>query len=145
VNVRICTDYQSEKPKRYAFVRFTEDSDARDAIEEYNGTVLHGKTMRLRPAVPKKGLGAAAPGSFGASAEGGGGAAAAPASALSPSAGAGGRFARATPNAILTGYNPYTQPTAATAAAAASPSASAYGYVRLLSLSLSVAASHWFV
>ncbi len=51
--VHIITDRETGRPRGFAFVTMTNDSEAKAAIEALNGTDLEGRTLNVNEARPK--------------------------------------------------------------------------------------------
>ncbi len=73
-SVRIMTDRETGRPRGFAFVEMSSDSDAAAAIEAMNGAMLDGRPLRVNEAderPPKRGGGGG--GGYGGGGGGGGG------------------------------------------------------------------------
>lgn len=66
-SVNVITDRDTGRSKGFAFVEMSSDSEAQKAIEEFNGTSLDGREIKVNEAKPK------APRSGGGGGYGGGG------------------------------------------------------------------------
>lgn len=51
--VNIVTDRDSGQPRGFAFIEMTNPSEARTAIDQLNGSDLHGRTLNVNEARPK--------------------------------------------------------------------------------------------
>ena len=51
--VNIVTDRDSGQPRGFAFIEMTNPSEARAAIDQLNGSDLHGRTLNVNEARPK--------------------------------------------------------------------------------------------
>lgn len=54
LDCRIVTDRQTGESRGFAFVGLSADDDPRKAIEEMDGTELHGRPLRVNPADQKR-------------------------------------------------------------------------------------------
>jgi RNA recognition motif-containing protein len=43
INARILVDTKGDRPKKYGFVRFADESDSQEAIEQFDGGPLLGR------------------------------------------------------------------------------------------------------
>jgi RNA recognition motif-containing protein len=55
--VRVIKDRETNRPRGFAFVTFTDARDADDAMKELQGTELQGRTVRIDRSTPKGGAG----------------------------------------------------------------------------------------
>lgn len=53
-SAEVIFDYQTGRSRGFAFVRMSSESDARDAIESLNGTMLDGRRIQVSEALPQR-------------------------------------------------------------------------------------------
>lgn len=73
VDARVITDRSTGQGKGFGFVEMGTEDEARNAIEQLNGTVMDGRTLRVNEAQPRPDRPRGGGGGYGGGGYGGGG------------------------------------------------------------------------